>query len=545
MSTCNLKTGARSQGSALAATSHEDSQRASIGYRLSALFVLLALFLTLSGCTNPATPAATPVVTIAASMPPAEGPIVADATVRPAQLSDLRFEIGGTIAEVLVKEGDMVSAGAALARLNQVDLQLGVEQARAALGEAKAAYAQLEAGATEEQIAAAKARLDQANAQLAQTRGAVTASDIAAAKAALRQEQEQLAKLRRGANPEPIAAARAQVDQAQANLNTQRDQLSAVKTNAELAMQQATEQLTKAQSAYATALSDWNYVQDTGANPSNPNTTGPDGTKVTNKVNDSQRQQYYNAYVQAEASLRSAEYAVQQAKVSYDTARQNEVTGIAAAEAKLNEAQANLNKILASADRDQIAAAEAQVAQAQARLDKLLGTERAGQIAAADAAARAAQANLEQTMAATRPVDLDVALARISSAEVNLRQAEHSLEKATLRAPFAGMIGEVNLHLGEAVSSAGPAAIVLADSSAWKIETDNLTERDVVRFAVGSPATISFDALPELELQGVVSAIKPLGADSFGDINYTVTIMPKQWDKRLRWEMSATVTIRL
>jgi HlyD family secretion protein len=509
------------------------------------LYIISIFGLLLSGCTafaagSPSDPSISPTSPIVSSQ---TRTIVADGTVRPSKVSELRFEIAGTVTEILVEEGQTVQEGAVLARLASRDLELTLEQARAALKEAQAAYAQLEAGATPEQIAAAQARRDQANAQLSQVQGAVSSSDLAAAEARLRQAKEQLAKLLQGADPEQIAILQAKIDQAQANLVTQRDLLSAAKTNAYLTMQQAVEQLTIAQSTYATAQANWNKVQDTGENPINPSVTDAQGNSSKNKVSDGQRQQYYDAFVQAQASMQSAEYALQQAQTQYDAARQNEVTGIALAEAQLNEAQANLHYLQADANPDQVAAAEAQIAAAQAALDKLRGSERAGQIAAAEANLRLAQASLEQTTADTRAVDLDLALTRIQSAEVQVRQAEHQLSKASLLAPFAGTIGELNLDLGEQVSNLGAPAVLIADTKLWKIETDNLTERDVVRFAVGSAAKISFEAIPELVLDGEVHAIKPLGTDKYGDITYTVTIIPKQWDERLRWLMSATVTI--
>nr|WP_255604486.1 HlyD family efflux transporter periplasmic adaptor subunit [Oscillochloris sp. ZM17-4] len=433
----------------------------------------------------------------------------------------MRFEVGGTVAELLVAEGDAVAEGDPLARLDTRDLELAVEQARAALGEARAAYAQLEAGASPEEIAAAQARRDQAAAQLAQTQGGVTASDIAAAQAQLREANERLAQLRRGADPEPVAAARAQVSQAQASLATQRDALAAAKVQAESQLTQAANSLRTLQDEYSRVYWD---------------------NRELEKYPGDLPQAHKDMEAAALRQVQNAEEAMRQAQTALDQARQAEVSGNQAAQAQLAEAQANLDNLLAAADPDQIAAAQAQVALAQANLDRLRGPERAGQVEAADAAARAAQASLDQAIAPTRGVDLEVAQARIQSAEVGLRQAERALEKATLRAPFAGLIGELNLHIGEAVGGASAPAAVIADTSAWKVETDNLTERDVVRLAVGAPATISFDALPDLSLPGTVSAIKPLGKDSYGDITYTVTVIPSNWDPRLRPQMSASVT---
>ena len=83
----------------------------------------------------------------------------------------------------------------------------------------------------------------------------------------------------------------------------------------------------------------------TGTDPTNPTTTDSTGKKTANKLNDAQRQQYYDAFVQAQASLDSAQNAVTQAQVAYDTARQSEVTQIAQAEATLKDAQQTLDAL--------------------------------------------------------------------------------------------------------------------------------------------------------------------------------------------------------
>ena len=54
---------------------------------------------------------------------------------------------------------------------------------------------------------------------------------------------------------------------------------------------------------------------------------------------------------------------------------------------------------------------------------------------------------------------------------------------------------------------------------------------------------MTFDAIPGLELSGHVSQIKPYGDTRQGDIVYTVTITPDQQDERLRWNMTAKVSI--
>jgi HlyD family secretion protein len=459
----------------------------------------------------------------AAAAPPAPQTIVADGTVRPMRLSDLQFTIVGTVAEVLVAEGDAVRDAAPLIQLDTRDLEIAVDRARASLSEARASYRQQEAGATPEEIAAAQARVDQANSQLTEVQGSVTRADVVAAQAQLRQAQVQLEQLRQGADPEPVAAAQARLDQARINLVSQRDALSIAKTEAESRLSQAANDLRNAQDEYSRVY--W-------ANRS-----------LSAQVDDLP-QERIDQEAAAQRAVADAEEALRQADLALEQARQGEITGIQAAEAEVRQAEADLAQTSAPAKADTIANAEAEVAQAQANLAALQGAQRSGAIGVAEAGVREAQANLEQLAAPTREVDLAAALARIEQAEVSLRQAERDLEKATLRAPFAGTVGEVNLDPGEAAStSATTAALVLADTSAWLIETTDLSERDVVRIAVGDPAMLHFEAIPDLSLPGTITSIKPLGADSFGDITYTVIVTPERWDERLRWRMSATVTV--
>src|SRR6476659_6719593 len=77
------------------------------------LLVALAMLLAACGGAQPEAPnsQATPVAT--------EDKIIAEAKVVPGQRAALSFEIGGTVAEVLVKEGDTISAGQVIARLDR------------------------------------------------------------------------------------------------------------------------------------------------------------------------------------------------------------------------------------------------------------------------------------------------------------------------------------------------------------------------------------------------------------------------------------------
>ena len=72
------------------------------------------------------------------------------------------------------------------------------------------------------------------------------------------------------------------------------------------------------------------------------------------------------------------------------------------------------------------------------------------------------------------------------------------------------------------------------------IATGLKTIRDV---AVGDTVQVEIDALPDVELQGTVTNIKPFGVNVLGDITYKVTVRLGTSDPRLRWNMTAAVTI--
>jgi HlyD family secretion protein len=85
--------------------------------------------------------------------------------------------------------------------------------------------------------------------------------------------------------------------------------------------------------------------------------------------------------------------------------------------------------------------------------------------------------------------------------------------------------------------------LTLMTSDGWRVDTEDLTELDVVRMVPGTPVEVRFDALPELQLAGTVGRVALMGSNRQGDIVYTVEIALAQADPRLRWNMTAVVTL--
>jgi HlyD family secretion protein len=135
-----------------------------------------------------------------------------------------------------------------------------------------------------------------------------------------------------------------------------------------------------------------------------------------------------------------------------------------------------------------------------------------------------------------------VARAQIESRKADLELATIQLAETELKAPFDGVIAQLKLKEREYITPGTP-VVQLADTASWQIETADLTELNIVNVKDGDPVTITFDALPGFELPGTVTQIEDFGENRQGDIVYTVTVQPGTQDPRLRWNMTASVSI--
>ncbi len=258
-------------------------------------------------------------------------------TLIPADEVSLGFQTSGTLAEVLVKVGDVVQAGQVLARLDDTDVQREVAQA-----EISHRLAQLSLEALTREASAA---------------------EIAAAQASLASAKANLAKLTAGPDSQEVLAARE-------NLKSARQKLDAL-----LAGPDATE-VKNAQYALETAKNNlWSQQLSRDA---------ACGMNDHVKCN------------QAQAAVGNAEAAVRKAQEELDAVLAGpSADEIADARARVASAQAQLDSLLAKPGADEIAAAEAQVAKAQGDLDALLAGADATELEKAQLSLEQARLNLQ------------------------------------------------------------------------------------------------------------------------------------------------------
>jgi HlyD family secretion protein len=177
--------------------------------------------------------------------------ITASGTVQPIQTVNLSPKSAGIVAALLVEQGDRVSQGQIVARMENTDIEAQLTQARARVAQAEARLAGLRSGNRPQEIAQAEARVRQAEAQISETQarlelaqqrlernqqladeGAISrdqldefVSNVENVRATVARNQASLQEARRsldleqsGSRVEDIAEAEAQLQEAQGNL---------------------------------------------------------------------------------------------------------------------------------------------------------------------------------------------------------------------------------------------------------------------------------------------------------------------------------------
>jgi RND family efflux transporter MFP subunit len=229
----------------------------------------------------------------------------------------------------------------------------------------------------------------------------------------------------------------------------------------------------------------------------------------------------------------------------------SQITGRVAALAVQEGEQVSQGQLLARLDdRDQQAArlqALAQIAEAQATLAQAKTT-------LADATPIFGRDQDEMTRGLisveafdTERIDYDekrtavnVQQAGLADAQANLAAADTALSETIIDAPFAGVVTETNVQVGEIISPLGTGSFTrsgiatLVDMASLEAQVD-VSETYIDRVYAGQNATIVLNAYPDWQIPGKVIAIIPTVDETTS--NVTVRIALGQRDKRILPQM--------
>ena len=164
------------------------------------------------------------------------------------------------------------------------------------------------------------------------------------------------------------------------------------------------------------------------------------------------------------------------------------------------------------------------------------------QVAEFEANVAAAQAQLALLKRIGSKQDqLEGAQADVDRAQAIVAQAKVRLSQASLHTPIDGTVVSVGIAPGE-TANPGQVIITVANLSHMRIETTDLSERDILAVEIGQNAIVFIEALND-SFEGQVIDIDRQAETFGGDVTYKVTINLEDQPNGLRWGMSAEVGI--
>ncbi len=490
---------------------------------------------------------------------------------------------GATQKDIEVAKSNVDAAQAkyqATATINPKD----IEVARANVDSAVASYnAVLTGTVTPQDIANAEASLRSAIAKYNATlNGTTTPQDIANAEASVRSAQAKLDALKAGSLKADIISAQNKVASAQTALDKTKSDSANTKEQARINWEKSADATRSAQRAFDIANATYQQAKSTNKDP-NSSSGGTSGTSVaavptiTPLRLETLKQTADTAFL----TVQQAEKTQEGNRLTYENAKTAEMQNIATSQSSLNDAQAALAKLLAGPTQEDVTQAQASVDQAKAQLDKLKRGPTDTDVAQAQAAVDQARASLDKLkrgptdadvakaqasvdsaratlndllrgpkqtdlqqaqatvdsanatlrdlQAGAKPSDLATAIATLRQAEAQRDQAQINLDKATLKAPFAGVVTQVNVVVGQitgggtTTTTTSSVAFDIVDDSELHIDV-NVSESDVGSVAVGQTALITLDSVPGQPQQGTVQRINPVATTTSNVTAFPVRI---------------------
>jgi HlyD family secretion protein len=148
--------------------------------------------------------------------------------------------------------------------------------------------------------------------------------------------------------------------------------------------------------------------------------------------------------------------------------------------------------------------------------------------------------SLAKLKAGADALDIQSTQLSVQQKQNALLDTQQKLADYSIRAPFDGVIANLNAKKGDSVSSATTIATLLTTQ---KIAEISLNEVDVAKVKVRQRVTLTFDAVADLTISGQVAQIDAIGTVAQGVVNYAVKISFDTQDERIKPAMSVSAAI--
>lgn len=228
----------------------------------------------------------------------------------------------------------------------------------------------------------------------------------------------------------------------------------------------------------------------------------------------------------AQANLAVGETRLSQARLSATISDETSATRVSQVEAELQLARLEYDRVKSLVDKH---------VASQSEFDKMSAALRVATegLAAAKAARKEVQVRHEEVRSAEQM------LVQLREA---VKAAEKVRDKAIIRAPFSGVIGKLNVDIGEGAAVGMPLMQLVKDGPRYvKAPFD---EANAAEIKVGQPARVNVDTYRGVDFEGIVEYIAPVVTTNL-DLTRTVEVHVRiaKDENKFMPGMSADVTI--
>ncbi len=395
-----------------------------------------------------------------------EQPIRVTGSLKSDEVVAVSTKATGLIREVRVKEGDRVTRGELLVRIDDDELraqrdraQAAVQAAEAKLTQSRTAQRYKNIGAdtdlrrAQETVEASRSRLKQMQEQ-AKISDTEAETRVASAKSVAQSARERLKALQEGSRKQEKAAADLAVARAQANVNK-------LKSNWERRRQLLLE----------------------GA--------------IAEEAADNARRDY-------EVALAELNSARQQRDLTFEGPRSEDIRqaeeAVRQADAAVQDAEANRAKRRISSE--DVTSAETAVRQAEAGVE-------------------AAKANLGQK--SFNADEVRNAAAALAQARADVRYYNELISQTRVFSPVNGVVSERKAHAGESVSMQKSDLVTIVSGDTLFFEA-TAPEAATPYLRAGLPADVTLDALPGVRLRGTVRDVIPVTESTSRSVRLRISV---------------------
>ena len=253
----------------------------------------------------------------------------------------------------------------------------------------------------------------------------------------------------------------------------------------------------------------------------------------------------------AQNSVAGAQVNVTNALTSLNDTRAINAQAVGVAQAAVTAAQALVDADQATtppspslaADQATLNAATIALAAATAKAQQS-NDQAAASVATAQQQLSSARSSLAALQTGTPSSTIQMDNAQIEIAQVNVNTMQHELDGATIKSPIVGIVSQVNIAAGQAVSGGGSSstyAIVVYTPGSYEM-TGTVSDAQVNLVALGQTVEVT-PAGSAQALQGKVTAISPAATIASGVATFGVSAQLTDTSNSIRPGVSATATI--